>query len=284
MLLPSLSLRQSPASCVSNLQGWLNIDFAQEVRLERKLGEGGFGQVFRARWHKDVIAVKLVPFMSLFTHHTLPVSLVSAAEPGAVQSTGAAAVSGNGLAQPATAAADLLGVGMQFSAAALRAIKMEIRVLSQLSHKNIVAFKGACLAPPHICILEELAEGGSLHARLYSRSSCRKLMSLAAPAGQPLTRSSNSGGSISVEAGGNKATCAHEQNIAAGKPGRSSSSRGQLPPPMSVYEVLCVAVDVASAMQYLHALQPQVVHRDLKPQNVLLDLQGRAKVWHLHWQ
>ena len=26
-------------------QGWLNIDFASEVRLERKLGEGGFGQV-----------------------------------------------------------------------------------------------------------------------------------------------------------------------------------------------------------------------------------------------
>jgi hypothetical protein len=26
-------------------QGWLNIDFAREVRLERKLGEGGFGQV-----------------------------------------------------------------------------------------------------------------------------------------------------------------------------------------------------------------------------------------------
>jgi hypothetical protein len=26
-------------------QGWLNIDFASEVRLEKKLGEGGFGQV-----------------------------------------------------------------------------------------------------------------------------------------------------------------------------------------------------------------------------------------------
>ncbi|KAF6260961.1 kinase-like domain-containing protein [Scenedesmus sp. NREL 46B-D3] len=43
-------------------------------------------------------------------------------------------------------------------------------------------------------------------------------------------------------------------------------------------DVLRVAVDVASAMHYLHNMQPQVVHRDLKPQNVLLDLQGRAKV------
>jgi hypothetical protein len=33
---------------------------------------------------------------------------------------------------------------------------VEIRVLSQLSHPNIVAFKGACMAPPHICILEEV--------------------------------------------------------------------------------------------------------------------------------
>jgi len=41
-----------------------------------------------------------------------------------------------------------MGVGMQYSAAALRAIEVEIRVLSQLCHPHIIAFKGACLAPP----------------------------------------------------------------------------------------------------------------------------------------
>jgi serine/threonine protein kinase len=45
-----------------------------------------------------------------------------------------------------------------------------------------------------------------------------------------------------------------------------------------VAEVLHIALDVTQAMVYLHTLAPQVVHRDLKPQNVLLDLQGRAKV------
>lgn len=40
-------------------------------------------------------------------------------------------------------------------------------------------------------------------------------------------------------------------------------------------QVLTLATDICSAMAYLH---PNVVHRDLKPQNVLLDSHGRAKV------
>lgn len=42
-------------------------------------------------------------------------------------------------------------------------------MLSQLQHPRIVQFLGAYLLPPHICIVEELAEGGSLHARLHAR-------------------------------------------------------------------------------------------------------------------
>ena len=40
-------------------------------------------------------------------------------------------------------------------------------MLSRLQHPRIVCFLGACLRPPSVCILEELAEGGSLHAYLH---------------------------------------------------------------------------------------------------------------------
>ena len=45
--------------------------------------------------------------------------------------------------------------------------------------------------------------------------------------------------------------------------------------PRSYEELLRIAIDVADAMAYLH---PKVVHRDLKPQNVLLTSEGRAKI------
>lgn len=109
-------------------------------------------QVFRARWRGEVVAAKLVPFMSLVAqNHSMSVSLVSAAV-GAPDA--AAAAGGTDSSQLSN-----MRLGVQFSSASLRAIKLEIRVLSQLSHPHIVAFKGACMAPPHICILEEVRQG-----------------------------------------------------------------------------------------------------------------------------
>ncbi|KAK9807897.1 hypothetical protein WJX72_012460 [[Myrmecia] bisecta] len=44
---------------------------------------------------------------------------------------------------------------------------------------------------------------------------------------------------------------------------------------MTYLEILQVVHEVAAGLAYLH---PSVVHRDLKPQNILLDLDGRAKI------
>ncbi|GMH45368.1 hypothetical protein BSKO_13325 [Bryopsis sp. KO-2023] len=100
----------------------------------------------------------------------------------------------------------------------LESLKSEIQVLSRLQHPNIICFYGACLVPPRVCILEELADG-SLATLLYREK------------------------------------------------GKAN--------PLTYSEVLSLGIDISSAMAYLH---PTVVHRDLKPQNVLIDDQGRAKV------
>ena len=55
----------------------------------------------------------------------------------------------------------------------------QVRVLSSVKHERIVGLLGACLALPHICIVEELITGGSLFDRLHCQdshhSSCQPL-------------------------------------------------------------------------------------------------------------
>ena len=265
-------------------------------------------QVFAANWHGEAIAVKLVPFMSLIAagqhqHHFHNVTSVTSSVTGqqnpsdyppvtpplltpapasgnadngdgSVRTDGAAGSGGGGGArvllqqqQQQQQQQQLVAGGPGFSMAALKAIQQEIKVLSQLQHPHIIAFKGACLAPPHICILEELAVGGSLHTRLYSRGSSGS----SKKASGSSSSSSSQGKSRGVRGGSSSGL---RRGSSSSNGGGSGSSR-QPAPPLEEVELLQIAVDVATAMCYLH---PKVVHRDLKPQNVLLDERGRAKV------
>jgi serine/threonine protein kinase len=107
-----------------------------------------------------------------------------------------------------------------------------------------------------------------LYNRLYSRSSASKAQQQQRQRQQQQAALATAASSSSSPA----------PQLRPRKAGGGGGSKGMLPPPLSVFEVLRIAIDVSHAMVYLHALQPQVVHRDLKPQNVLLDLQGMAKV------
>ena len=44
---------------------------------------------------------------------------------------------------------------------------------------------------------------------------------------------------------------------------------------LSLQEILQITADIASGLSYLH---PRIVHCDLKPQNILLAEDGRAKI------
>ncbi|KAL4443548.1 hypothetical protein ABPG75_011285 [Micractinium tetrahymenae] len=56
----------------------------------------------------------------------------------------------------------------------LESFRQEARVLAGLRHPHIVCLLAACTVPPNICIVEELAEGGSLHARLHGTPGVRR--------------------------------------------------------------------------------------------------------------
>ena len=112
----------------------------------------------------------------------------------------------------------------------VRTFMREVSVLSRLNHPGIVRLLGACLQLPHICIVEELMEGGSLHGFIHG----------------------------SGEGGGGGGGGGDRGDGDYSRPGRQ----------LTCAETLRVAHDVASAMAYL-ATQG-VVHRDLKSHNVLL--------------
>lgn len=49
----------------------------------------------------------------------------------------------------------------------LKTFVREVQVLSKIAHPKIVRMFGACLKQPHLCIVEEMMDGGSLHTLLH---------------------------------------------------------------------------------------------------------------------
>ena len=78
-----------------------------------------------------------------------------------------------------TVAVKVLQTAYSSNSRELDSFRQEIAVLSGLRHPNIIAFLAACTISPDVCIIEELAEGGSLHTKLHGPSGsddrCRPL-------------------------------------------------------------------------------------------------------------
>lgn len=95
---------------------------------------------------------------------------------------------------------------------------LQVRQLSRVAHPNIVALFGACTKRPHVCLVMEYAEGGSLYNVLHCNP-------------KPYY------------------TAAHAMSWAR---------------------------QCAEGVAYLHAMRPKpLIHRDLKPPNLLLINGGR---------
>ena len=48
-------------------------------------------------------------------------------------------------------------------------VRQEARLFGALQHPNIIALRGACLSPPHLCLVMEYARGGALSRVLAGR-------------------------------------------------------------------------------------------------------------------
>mmetsp|Transcript_7416 Transcript_7416/g.21083 ORF Transcript_7416/g.21083 Transcript_7416/m.21083 type:complete len:802 (-) Transcript_7416:135-2540(-) len=59
--------------------------------------------------------------------------------------------------------------------AELKNFRKEIDVLQHLRHPRITSFLGACLSPPHVCLVEELALGGSLSTCIHQERGSKPL-------------------------------------------------------------------------------------------------------------
>lgn len=97
-----------------------------------------------------------------------------------------------------------------------KAFAREVRQMSRVSHPNIICLFGACRKPPHVCLVMEYAEGGSLYNFLHSRPKVR----------------------------------------------------------YSVGHAISWARQTAEGVAYLHSMRPIMIHRDLKPPNLLLKEAG----------
>ncbi|XP_006871487.1 PREDICTED: mitogen-activated protein kinase kinase kinase 10 [Chrysochloris asiatica] len=57
----------------------------------------------------------------------------------------------------------------QDSAVTAEQVRQEARLFGALQHANIIALRGACLSPPHLCLVMEYARGGALSRVLAGR-------------------------------------------------------------------------------------------------------------------
>ncbi|KAE8968378.1 hypothetical protein PF011_g27204 [Phytophthora fragariae] len=161
----------------------------------------------------------------------------------------------------------------------------EIYLMAQLKHPHIVTLIGiAWNTLEHVIMVQEYMEGGDLQHFLSQQRSNNNTSAAPVSSGNTIVRrsSSMSGGLPQVDEAA--ATAATSSGSFAG--GLGAAANGLLHSTHSLHsshftwskQKLAIAQAVTSALAYLHALTPKVLHRDVKSRNVLLSSSLDAKL------
>ncbi|EGZ12604.1 hypothetical protein PHYSODRAFT_424746, partial [Phytophthora sojae] len=161
----------------------------------------------------------------------------------------------------------------------------EIYLMAQLKHPHIVTLIGiAWNTLEHVIMVQEYMEGGDLQHFLAQQCSNNNTSAAPISSGNTIGRrsSSMSGGLPQVDEAA--AIAATSSGSFAG--GLGAAANGLIHSTHSLHsshftwskQKLAIAQAVTSALAYLHALTPKVLHRDVKSRNVLLSSSLDAKL------
>ncbi|KAL3679194.1 hypothetical protein R1sor_022150 [Riccia sorocarpa] len=138
----------------------------------------------------------------------------------------------------------------------------ETVLITGIKHRNLVQLKGCCVKEKKRMLVYEYAQNGNLAQALWDKPFDTS------PVLSPVKLYENESTTGIEGFKPFKKICKFSENT--GKDGSS---------PLTWAQRLKICVGVAKGLSYLHEeLQPKIIHRDIKPQNILLDKDLNAKI------
>ena len=145
----------------------------------------------------------------------------------------------------------------------------ENAISASLSHPNIITYYGLCVSPPHISLVFELCSRDSLWSLIEHVQQRREAWQLLQGAAQ---EEAGGAGATAYGAAALYGATSPRGRAATPLPARAS------PPTLSWRHRLRIARGAASALAYLHACEPPILHRDIKSQNFLVTSRYEARL------
>ena len=152
----------------------------------------------------------------------------------------------------------------------------EARMMSQISHRYVVRFIGVCIRPPAICLVSELAEGGSLLEWIKKRrremedEEGREWQRRGGRGRMRWSRTTSGSHVVLLEDGKDDGDDGAQTDSSTSSASTLTTAAIDLSSSFPLATILSFALDACCALTYLHSFSPPIVHRDVKASNFVL--------------